>query len=157
MNNHNHITDEELIRLHWAESLTITEIGERLNCSRAIVTSLFDKRGLRRRDKSEAVSLRMKLHPETIAHQKREYHPQWKGGKSKRSDGYVILNMPNHPLARSMNIAWHGTSRTIILSLTVAIFTILMESEAITAPRTLSQFPPNNIRSGHSSRHCSRE
>lgn len=115
------ITNEELLKLHWQEELTLEEIGIHFGytptSARTVMTQIFNERNLPHRNRSEAVKLRIRKHPETVAHLKGPDHPGWKGGRHKRTDGYIVLHLPDHPLANHIGnvyehrLVWEQTHK----------------------------------------------
>lgn len=51
--------------------------------------------------KKMSVEYRNKLSEAHIGKQMAYKHPNWKGGKNKRYDGYILVYCPNHPSIRS--------------------------------------------------------
>lgn len=92
-------TNEELYNLHWVDNLTTVEIEKIFgyNSDGFAVAKEFDKRGIRRRNQSEAAILSHRLHPEKYKFVEGEKHPRWRGGRRHHACGYILVNMPEHP------------------------------------------------------------
>jgi len=95
------IPDVKLMELHWQKQMTMEEIAQVIGYSHEqsgyFIAKAFDKRGLKRRTRSEAALLSRKIKP-PIPVLRGEKHPMWRGGRIKHC-GYIKVIMPEHPQA----------------------------------------------------------
>jgi hypothetical protein len=89
---------KKLQSFYFDQRLSISEIASVFSVGRQTVQKWFTDCGIHRRTASEAKLNYHAKNPGVIAGPR---HPSWKGGKVKRTDGYVFLWMPSHPKATS--------------------------------------------------------
>lgn len=91
----------ELKKMYWDDGLSTSQIAEKLGITGTAVRSAFIRFGIPKRSISESLS--------------GSRHYRWQGGRSKVSDGYVELYMPEHPRANRRKrvfehiVVWENT------------------------------------------------
>ena len=102
------LTEQEKERidyLYTKEMLSIRNIATILNRAKLTVHNHLRKRGLCR-SVGEASTMALELRRKTMPSRyeiRGELHPQWKGGRIKRKDGYILAPAYGHPKAHPNN------------------------------------------------------
>jgi hypothetical protein len=81
--------DKHTIEKYYNDDcLTIEQIADKFNVCRGTMSSYMKRQGIKTKRVDISSVNRGKY---------KEAHPRWKGGKLKDRNGYVLLNVPNHP------------------------------------------------------------
>lgn len=92
------INKDELYRLYRKQEYSLEEIGKIFDCSHQTIKNNLKKYGIKIRTWKEAKNTnRIKKRYSTMM--TGENHPNWKGGITQDSDGYILIWQPNHPRA----------------------------------------------------------
>ena len=82
---------DDLGVLYWEQQLSSRQIAEIKHVDHSTVAHALQRKGIPHRTLKEAIQL---------SHLRGERHPNWKGGRRIRDDGYIDINLPEHPRAR---------------------------------------------------------
>ena len=85
---------EILYQKYVVEKMSTTKIAGLVGTGHRTVCRWMIKLGIPRRSKSEANIIFREKNPN---HQKGENSSNWKGGRKKSSDGYILIYKPGHP------------------------------------------------------------
>ena len=95
-----------LYKWYWEDELTFQQIADKLGVNRNCVSQILAKVGIRKRNKSERMKLAWRRGDITGEWQKGEKNRLWKGGRSKSSNGYILIHSPEHPRASRNNYVY---------------------------------------------------
>ena len=113
------ITKETLEKLYWQDEMCLVEIAQHLGISIFIVIGLFQRLKIDKRSMSEAFKLAYKKgrKKKNIGMPFGGKSPNWRGGKSKTSGGYIQVTlkqedkffrpMCRHPKGNCYNVLEH--------------------------------------------------
>jgi hypothetical protein len=83
----------------YEQGLTLYEIADIFNMCASSVWETFRNHGVRTRNPSEATRLAYEKGRRRAHVMRGSANPSWKGGRTKRISGYILVLKPDHPRA----------------------------------------------------------
>lgn len=90
----------DLLRgLYWDLLFSSEEIAEILQMSSSTVVYYMKKYDIPRRLRSDAISVAFNQGKFKNFHKRGREHPNWRGGRTVKGDGHILIKQPQHPRA----------------------------------------------------------
>lgn len=96
-----HIDKDKFIKLFYVDRLSYQEIANLLGCSTHGLINIRQRNKLPVRGWAHGHPMQGKTHPAWNRGIKGKDNPLWRGGRTKSSQGYVLIYMPQHPSLKS--------------------------------------------------------